>query len=79
VEDERVRRCLLALDAHGGKLTRAALARAVGVPPLRLAGLLTALRRLLNVDGYPVLAVDEASETIELNRSLLETQFEIDG
>jgi hypothetical protein len=76
LEDERVRGCLLALDARGGKLTRTALARALGVPPLRLAGLLTALRRLLNVDGYPVLAIDETSDTVELNRPLLETQFE---
>lgn len=78
VEDERVRSCLLALDARGGKLTRVALARTLGVTPLRLAGLLAALRRLLNVDGYAVLAVDEASDTVELNRPLLETQFELD-
>lgn len=76
LEDERVRGCLLALDTRGGKLTRTALARALGVPPLRLAGLLTALRRLLNVDGYPVLTIDETSDTVELNRPLLETQFE---
>jgi hypothetical protein len=75
MEDARVRLCLLAIDARGGKLTRQALARALGVPPLRLAGLLAALRRLLNVDGYPVLAVDEASDTVELNRHLLDAQF----
>ena len=72
-------RCLLALDERGGKMTRTAFARAVGIPPLRLAGLLAALRRLLNVDGYPVLSVDEASDTVELNRPLLEKQFELTG
>jgi hypothetical protein len=77
LEDERVRGCLRALDAHGGKLTRAALARALGLPLLRVTGLIAALRRLLNVDGYPVLAVDEASDTVVLNRPLLETQFEL--
>ena len=78
VEDERVRVCLQALEARGGKLTRAALARALGLPPLRVTGLIAALRRLLNVDGYPVLALDEASDTVELNRALLATQFELD-
>jgi len=73
--DARVGLCLLAIEARGGKVTRPALARALGVPPLRLAGLLAALRRLLNVDGYPVLSMDEASDTIELNRHLAETQF----
>jgi hypothetical protein len=77
VEDERVRLCLLAIETRGGKVTRQALARSLGLPPLRLAGLLAALRRLLNVDGYPVLSVDEASDTIELNRHLAETQFEV--
>ena len=36
---------------------------------------MSALRRVLNVDGYAVLSVDETSETIELNRALLATQF----
>ncbi len=32
-------------------------------------------RRVLNVDGYAVMSVAETSETIELNRDLLATQF----
>lgn len=73
--DERIREILTVLDERGGKLTRPALARRTGVPGPRLANLLTVLRRLLNVEGYPVLTVDESSDTVELNRSLLETQF----
>jgi hypothetical protein len=41
-------------------------------------GLIAATRRLLNVDGLPVLDVEEASETVIFNRPLLEQQFEID-
>jgi hypothetical protein len=78
LDDGRVRGCLAALDERGGTMTRAALARTLAVPPLRLAGMLTALRRLLNVEGYAVLSVDETSDTVELNRPLLETQFELD-
>jgi hypothetical protein len=33
------------------------------------------MRRLLNVEGYPVLSVDEQSDTVELNRKQLFTQF----
>lgn len=73
--DDRIRQCLVALDERGGKLTRTALARALGVPALRVSGMVTALRRLLNVDGYSVLTLDEASDTVELNRALLDTQF----
>ena len=73
--EERIRAILTALDARGGKLTGPALAESLGVPLFRLGGIVSALRRVLNVDGYAVLSVDETSETIELNRDLLDTQF----
>ena len=73
--DERIRGILAALDARGGKLTGRALAEGLGVPLFRLGGIVSALRRVLNVDGYPVLSVDESSETVELNRDLLDVQF----
>ena len=66
---------LAALDARGGKLTGPALAERLGVPLFRLGGIVSALRRILNVEGYDVLSVDDASETIQLNRDLLDTQF----
>jgi hypothetical protein len=72
---ERVRSILLALDERGGKLTRPALAQRLDLPALRLPGLLAALRRVLNVDGYPVLSVDEASDTVTLNKAQLFSQF----
>jgi len=73
--EERIRVILAALDERGGKLTRPALAKRIGVPPMRLGGMISALRRLLNVEGYPVLSVDEQSDTVELNRKQLFTQF----
>jgi hypothetical protein len=75
--DEQVARFLAILDARGGKLTTAALARALAFPELRLPGLLSKLQRLLNVDGYAVLNRDDASETVELNRELLLKQFDL--
>lgn len=73
--DEHVRMLLAALEALGGQATKAALGRRTELPLFRLSGLLPAVRRLLNVDGYAVIAVDDASETVTLNRDLLEAQF----
>ena len=73
--EARIRAVLTALDARGGRLTGSALAERLGVPLFRLGGIVSALRRILNVDGYDVLSVDDASETIQLNRDLLDTQF----
>ena len=72
-------RCFLQiLDERGGTLLRAVLAQKLGEPELRMPGLIAAVRRVLNVDGYPVLSVDDTSGSIILNRQLVEVQFELD-
>jgi hypothetical protein len=53
------------------------LAQELGQPESRLRGILVGLQRLLNIDGYQVVAVDEATGTVELNRTLLDRQFQI--
>src|SRR5690606_16224263 len=73
--DDRLSEILAALDERGGKLTRAALAKTLGVPPLRVGGIVSALRRVLTVEGYAVLSAEEAAATVVLDRALLETQF----
>ncbi|MBI3156219.1 MAG: BREX-2 system phosphatase PglZ [Burkholderiales bacterium] len=75
--DPQMRQLLAALDERGGKLSRGALAQRMGVPELRLGGMLSAARRTLNVDQAAVLAVDEAAGMVELNRSLLLQQFRL--
>jgi hypothetical protein len=76
--DRVVESFLQALDAHHDRMTRPALAQALGQPEFRLRGLLAGLQRLLNVDGYQVVAVDETAGTIELNRQLLNKQFQFE-
>lgn len=66
---------LVALDSRGGKMTTAALARALDYPQFRIGGLLAIMQRALNIDGYPVLGRDQASDSVELNQNLLCTQF----
>jgi len=68
---------LEALGEQGDKMTSAALAHKMQWPPFRLRGLLAAIQRVLNVEGYAILTRDEASDTVELNRPLLCRQFEI--
>lgn len=75
--DDKMRLLLVSLTERGGKLTRAALSQRLGLPEVRLGGLLSAVRRMLNVDQAPVLTVDESAGTIELNRALLTQQFRI--
>jgi hypothetical protein len=76
-EVDRLRQALLALDERGGKLTRQALGHRLGLAPVRVGGFVAGLRRVLNVDGYDVLEVDDASDTVTLNRELLRKQFEL--
>jgi hypothetical protein len=75
---EKLRNFLQALDERGGTMLRAALAQKLGEPELRMPGIVAAVRRVLNVEGYSVLSVDEASGSVVLNKQLLEVQFELD-
>ena len=75
--DEVFAGLLTALDAAGGKMTAAALARRLQTPLFRLRGLLAVVQRVLNVEGYAVLGRDEASDTVGLDRDLLLRQFDL--
>jgi hypothetical protein len=75
--DPVITRLLQAIDERGGKITSAALARAIQMPPLRLRGLLAIAQRVFNVDGYEVLSRDDVSDTIQLDRALLLKQFDL--
>jgi hypothetical protein len=77
--DEQMRQLLTALAARGGKLSRAALAQRLSIPEIRLSGMLSGVRRILNVDQATVILVDEVAGTVELNRALLLQQFRISG
>jgi hypothetical protein len=72
-----MRALLNALTERGGKLSKAALAQRVSSPEMRLTGMLSAARRVLNVDQAAVLQVDEVAGTVELNRILLMQQFRL--
>lgn len=72
-----LRAILGSLHDRGDRILKPALAQRIGQPEFRIPGLIAGLRRVMNVDGYPVITFEEASGTISLNRQLLKTQFEI--
>jgi len=74
--NEDVRSVLVALEERG-RLPRTALARQIGIPLFRLNGLLSNVRRLINVDQSPILVIDDAGDWVELDMKQLAAQFEI--
>jgi len=77
-DDQCVRALLATLEVHHGRLARRLLEQVLGEPAFRLRGILAGVQRLLNVDGYQVLAVDDISGTVALNRQLLNIQFQLE-
>ena len=75
--DDMFTKVLIALDSYGGKATLTALARTLSYPIARVHNLITVIQRMLNIDGYAVVAFDEAFDTIELNYDLLCQQFDL--
>ena len=65
----------LLLHARGGTASFAVVAQAAAMPAPRVPGFLSALERLLNVDGYGVLDIDQPAQEVRLNVQVLRDQF----
>lgn len=78
-DDPVVKALISALAARGGRLSRTALAQALQQPAFRIAGLVNAARRVLNVDQAQVLSIDTTTDEVVLDVRLLRLQFEIGG
>ncbi|GAA2591868.1 BREX-2 system phosphatase PglZ [Dactylosporangium fulvum] len=76
--DERVRAMLTALLANNDRVARDTLAALAGIPDHRTGPTITALQKLLQVEGYPVLEIDADGRTVVLNRALLIEQFHLE-
>lgn len=73
--EERVREAVRALAERGYRCTTDAFLQRLALPSTRGRSVMTALQRLLNLDGYPVFAFDDERGTVELNVELLRKQF----
>jgi PglZ domain len=76
-DDRVVEVFLRLLDQHHDRISHRVLTQALAQPEFRLRGILAGLQRLLNVEGYQVITVDEVTGIIELNRQLLAKQFQV--
>jgi hypothetical protein len=78
VSDQRVRALLEALlEAPDRRLRRHRAATALQVSPPAIPGAVAQVGRLLNVEGYKVIALDVDGETVVLDETLLREQFEV--
>lgn len=75
-EPAKVAALLDALDTAGGELTGTAAAAHLGRAGREPGPVLAHLQRLLNLEGYPVIAFD--GRTVRLDVDLLHTQFDLD-
>jgi hypothetical protein len=71
----KVRSTLAALHRRGGVANHAVIAQATGMPLGRVSGFVAVVARLLNVDGFGVLAVDATAQEVRLDEPLLRSQF----
>jgi len=76
-DNKLMTKLLAGLDARGGTAVKQALSQDLGMPPIRVDGLVQNVSRILNVDGYEVIGFDRASDTVTLNAELLRTQFDL--
>ncbi len=73
--EERLRALLTALSSRGGRLTVAACAGRLGVPPGRVSSIVAAAAQLLNFDGYQV--IYPSGDEVVLDEALLKGQFQL--
>lgn len=78
LDDAVVRALLDALVARDGRAHRDTLATAAGITTVEITGMLAALRRLLNVEGYAVVREDVDGTTVVLDLGALRQQFELE-
>ena len=77
--DDRVAALITVLLTSGNRASLDTLAARAGVPAGRITLTVTALRKLLQVEGYPVLSIDPDGTTVKLDVELLIEQFHLDA
>lgn len=77
--DDQVEAFVRAIIDRGFRAHRDTVAAAVSTPVSNIGQLLAAVKRLLNVDGYDVLSLDQDGVTYKIDESLLRDQFGLRG
>jgi hypothetical protein len=77
--DDQVVVFLRAIVERGYRAHRDTVAAAVGVPSTDVGHVLSAVKRLVNIDGYDVLSLDSDGVTYKIDQALLRDQFGLRG
>lgn len=78
LSDEEVAEFLVLMDAGNGVVAIEVIREALDIGPARCRSKLAALAKLLNIDAYPVLRIEDDG-TVRLDRSLVRSQFEVEA
>ena len=78
-DDDKLRALLGPLIQRGGQAHVRILAAGLGLPDYRLFALITQVGRLLNLDGYNTLSLDQAENVVRLDLAQLRLQFDLKG
>jgi PglZ domain len=76
--EDQLRRLLLLLDERKGTAIFETVAQRLNVPEFRVSSIVTAVRKVLNVEGYAVITLEDGSKTVTLHYDLLRVQFDLD-
>jgi hypothetical protein len=75
LDPQRLRAILLKLQQQGGRCSLEQLASAIGQPAMRMRGVVSVMERMLNLDGFPIVTLEQGSGTVLLDIPLLKAQF----
>ena len=75
LEPERLRLLLEKLQQEGGRCSSEQLASVIGQPTVRMRGVISVMERMLNLDGFPVITLEQGTGTVLLDVALLKAQF----
>lgn len=77
LEPARLSALVETLQQGGGRATLGQLARAIGIQPMRMRGVISVLERTLNMEGHTVVTLEHGTDTVLLDVALLRRQFEL--
>lgn len=77
LKPQRLSALVSTLEGGGGRARMEKLARAIEMPAVRMPGVISVLQRTLNIDGFPVVTLEQATGTVLLDSALLRKQFQL--
>lgn len=77
LKPQRLSALVNTLEAGGGRARMDELARVIEMPAVRMPGVVAILQRTFNIDGFPIVTLEQATGTVLLDIALLRKQFQL--